>query len=57
MRQIITALQSILAPLHSFDKLGFVVKVLRKNILHKLVGVATFLSSGMRQLRSVSGVK
>ena len=47
MRKVFTALQSILAPLHGFDKAVFFVEVTRHNILHKLMGLTTLLDRSL----------
>jgi hypothetical protein len=43
MREVFTTLESILAPLNSFDKAVFLVKVMCHKILHKLIGLAPLL--------------
>jgi hypothetical protein len=47
MRDIFTALQSILAPLHGFRKAFFVVEVTCHDILHKLVGFTPLLGRSL----------
>jgi hypothetical protein len=48
VREIFAALQSVLSPLHGFDKAVFVVEVTRHNIPHKLIGLEPLLGRSLR---------
>lgn len=51
MRQILAALQGVLAALHGLGEACFLLEIPRENVLHQLAGIAALLSGGLRELR------
>jgi hypothetical protein len=51
MGEIFAAFEGVLAALHGFDEAGFFFEIVRKNVLHQLIGIAALFGGGVRQLR------